>query len=126
MGMIEVARAAVQKYRSDPNGFTKLITISSPDNSIVVSEYGMHARITEKFNSIGEIVNTDKAHISISEPTWNAAGLVTRNSKNECILKDYRVDALDSNSVLCHYIIREVNVDNTLSLIILILGDFEP
>lgn len=125
MGMIERAQAAVQKYRSDPNGFTKLITITSPDDSIVVSNYGMHARITEKFNSIGEVVNTNKAHVSISEPTWNAAGLVTRNADNECILKDYKVDVLDSNGVLCHYVVREVNTDDTLSLITLVLGDFE-
>jgi hypothetical protein len=125
MGMIERAQAAVRKYRSDPNGFTKLITITSPDDSIVVSEYGMHARITEKFNSIGEVVNTNKAHVSISEPTWNAAGLVTRNADNECLLKDYKVDALDSNGVLCHYVVREVNTDDTLSLITLVLGDFE-
>jgi len=125
MGMLERAKLAVNKYRSDPNGFTKLITIISPDGLISISSYGMHARITEKFNSIGEIVNTDKGHISISEPSWNAAGLITRDANNACLLKDYKVDVTDSNGVLCHYIIREVNVDNTLSLIILILGDFE-
>ncbi len=125
MGMLERAKSAVQRYRSDPNGFTKLITIISPDDLISISEYGMHARITEKFNSLGEMVNTNKAHISISEPTWNAAGLVTRDADNACLLKDYKVDVLDSNGVLCHYIIREVNTDDTLSLIILILGDLE-
>lgn len=124
MGMLEQAQADIKRIRTDPKGFTKPITFTSPDGLSIVTIPGMHAKIHMAVDTEGQTVNSKKAHISISESALTDLGYVTRNANNECSLKDHKVSVVDSAGINCQYIIREVFPDETVGLIVCFLGDF--
>lgn len=124
MGMLEQAKADIKRIRTDPAGFTKAITFTSPDGLSIATIYGMYAEIHMATDTEGNTVNSKKAHISIVESALTDLGYVTRNANNECVLKDHKITVLDSAGVLCQYINREIFPDETVGLIVCFLGDF--
>ena len=125
MGMLEQAQADIKRIRTDPNGFNRLITFISKDGVSTTKVRGMHSKINMAVDTEGQNVNSKKATVSISESSLTDFGYPTRDQKGECILKDDKIDVVDSTGVLCHYIIREVFPDETVGLIVCVLGDFE-
>lgn len=125
MGMIERAQAAVKKYRSDPNGFTKRMTFTREDGSKSVVVYGMHSKIHMTTTTIGETINGKRPHVSVSESSLTDLGYPTRNSNNEVSMINDRIMVVDSSGQNCQYVITQTFPDETLGLIVCILGDSE-
>lgn len=125
MGMLEQAQADIKRIRTDPAGFTRSMNFISKDGINSVYIRGMHSKIHMAVDTEGQNVNSKKATASISESSLTDLGYPTRDAKGECSLKDDKVDVVDSTGVLCHYIIREVFPDETVGLIVCVLGDFE-
>lgn len=125
MGMIETAAAAIKRIRTDPNGFTKSIQFIAADGITTATVRGMSSVIHLGVDNQGEFVNSRKAHISIVESSLTDLGYPTRDSNNVLILKDNRVNVMDSTGQTEQYIIREIYPDEALGLLVCILGDFE-
>ena len=70
----------------------------------------------------GAAINTKNTHISISEQVLVDAGYPVRTN-NEVAMKGRKVNYTDSAGVDAQYRIDEVWPDETLGLIVMILGD---
>jgi len=125
MGMLEQAQADIKRIRTDPNGFTRPMNFISKDGISLATIRGMHAKIHMAIDTEGQNVNSKKATVSISESSLTDLGYPTRNANGECSLKDDKVDVVDSTGILCHYIIREIFPDETIGLVVCVLGDLE-
>ncbi len=125
MGMIETAQAAVKRIRTDPNGFTKTIQFIAVDGITTATIRGMSAVIHLGVDNQGEFVNTRKAHISFSESSLSDTGFPVRDQNNVLILKDNRVNVIDSTGEVEQYVIREIFPDEAVGLLVCMLGDFQ-
>lgn len=124
MGMIDQAITDIQRITSDASGFGVSLAFVDPDGDTATIN-GLHAKIHMAMDTEGNTVNSKKAHISFSEAELNAQGYVIRNAARECSMKDHKVTVSDSTGQSWQYIIREVYPDETVGLIVCILGDFE-
>jgi hypothetical protein len=68
-------------------------------------------------------VNTKNAHIAISEKFLSDASYPYRNLSGEVSLKNHRIAVADSTGLVKNYVIREIFPDETIGLIVCILGD---
>lgn len=123
--MIETAQAAVKRIRTDPNGFTKTIQFIAVDGITTATIRGMSAVIHLGVDNQGEFVNTRKAHISFSESSLSDTGFPVRDQNNVLILKDNRVNVIDSTGEVEQYVIREIFPDEAVGLLVCMLGDFQ-
>lgn len=72
----------------------------------------------------GLTVNSRNVHCTISESLLNAKNYTTRNSKGEVNLVNTFVKYADSTGVVRTYKINEVLPDDSLGLLVCILGSF--
>ena len=125
MGMIEQAQADVKRIRTDPRGFTKSMVFTKKDGSQTATIYGMHAKINQTMDTMGNIINGKKAHISIAEEALTDRGYTVRDGNSEVALIGDRVSVADSTGVVREYEIRETIPDQTVGLIVCFLFEFE-
>lgn len=123
--MIERAQSAVKKYRTDPGGFTKRITITKADGSFSAYVYGMHSKINMLTQTLDNAVHSKQAYVSIAEDALNDVGYPVRNSDGEVSLMNDLIMVADSTGTQCKYKIREVIPDETLGLLVCFLIDSE-
>jgi len=71
------------------------------------------------------VVNTKNAHISFSEQQLIDALYPYRNTGDEVALFNHKIDVKDSTGNIKNYVIREWFPDETIGVILCILGDFE-
>jgi hypothetical protein len=69
-------------------------------------------------------LNSDNIHVSIFEKELTELGYVVRNTKNEVDLIRHIVNFKDSNDLNIDYVIQETWPDNTLGVIVCILGRY--
>lgn len=125
MGIIDRARADIQRITSDTNGFAVDITLIAPD-STTASFAGLSTKHHLAVDQMtGEVVSSRTASISFSEVIAAAAGYTIRNSENEVDLRNHRAQVKDSTGAVRNYVIDKWIPDETLGLIVCILGDYE-
>lgn len=71
----------------------------------------------------GTQVNTKNVHCSLSEVKLNSLGYTTRNASNEVNLKGHKVEFKNALGITGKYRINETYPNETLGLIVCILGD---
>lgn len=87
---------------------------------------GLHTKRRSTIDGEGNEANVKHAHISFSESVLVDAGFTVRLAvTNEVYLKRVKVRVKDSTGVECKYVIREWFPDETIGLIVCILGDFD-
>lgn len=125
MGLIEQALQDIADITSDLDEWGVSITLTSPDFNTATLN-GFHTKHHLAINDQGKQVNSRSAHISFSEVNLYRANSVypLRNEKKEVSLKGHKVTVNDSTGRTCTYIIREWFPDETIGLIVCILGDF--
>lgn len=125
MGLIERAKQDAQRYTSDKDGFAVDITLIAPDTTTVTIA-GLSTRHHLAIDQMsGEVVSSRTASISFSEAVAVAAGYVVRDSTQEVNFRNHRAQVTDSAGILRSYIIDKWLPDETLGLIVCILGDYE-
>lgn len=126
MGLLERAKADIEKYSSDTkSGFGVEITVKRPagnDESIVVN--GLYTEPTQDVDSEGNIINSKKTHVAFSEKFFIDAGFNLRNSNGLIDLKNHRVYVKDiTTGVEKKYIMAAWFPDYTVGFITCILHD---
>lgn len=125
MNIIEQARRDVLRITTNPAEFGTPVFFTAPDTSTAV----IVARTNKHHLSIdpetGGAVNAKKATLSIAEEALVLVGYKVRNAKNVVDLKGHIVSWADSTGLSAKYIIRETWPDETLGLIVCVLGDFQ-
>jgi len=71
----------------------------------------------------GRGINTKNAHCSFSEKSLNDLGYVTRNTDKEVSMIGHVIETADNTGVVKKYRINEAFPDETLGLIVCMLGD---
>lgn len=85
----------------------------------------INALFTSHNNSVstdGISVNAKNIHISIAESDLIANGYTVRNINGEVDLRNHRISCKDSTGDIKNFIITETMPDETLGLIVCILG----
>ncbi len=126
MGLMETAKADIERITSDLNDFAKVMTFTSaiaPVKTAIVN--GLHAKHHLGFDTNGNEINTENAHVSVSEKALTDKGYPVRDSSGEVNLKGHKVVVKDSTGTDVPYVIREWHQNETIGLIVCILGDFE-
>ena len=126
MGIIEQAKLDVQDITSNLDGFGVTLTLTAP-TSETIDVVGLHTKhhLSLDFET-GRALNSTNAHCSFSETELIDLGFISiRNSKGEVDLKGYKVDIKDSTGTLKNYVIKEWFPDETVGLIVCILGQYE-
>lgn len=106
-------------------GFQDDILISNPGNSITVSTTGFRTKHWINYDNEGNSTDTKNAHVCVSESDLVLKGITVRNNIQEVALKNYFVQVKDNTGILKKYVVRRNYPDETLGLIVLILGDTE-
>lgn len=122
--LLNRARKDAKKYITK-GGFQDDIKLSNPDNSFVLDITGWVTKHWINFDTDGNPANSKNAHVCLDEETLLNLGYPVRNSNEEIDLFKHKVSTKDSSGVVKNYVINEWYPDETLGLIVCILGDFE-
>ena len=124
MGLTQQAKDDWQRFTSDPDLFGISI-----DFEALTLEKATVVGLANKHNigidSEGNLMNSKNAHVSVAEKLLTDTGYPVRNADGEVDIKGHRVDYIDSTGVSKKYVIQESFPDETVGMIVCILGDFE-
>ncbi|MBL4810566.1 MAG: hypothetical protein JKY43_10980 [Phycisphaerales bacterium] len=123
MGLIDQAKKDIEQITSNLSDFGVQLTLTAPGSEIA-SVIGIHAKHHTGFDAEGFPVNSKIASVAISEQFLLDQGYPTRIN-GEVNLKKHIVKAKDSTGIEQIYVIREFFPDETIGLIVCILGDYE-
>ena len=122
IGLIDLAKRDVMKITSNAKtGFGVSVTFTAPTAETAT----INAMIMKHHTAIDELRNlvaSRTAHVAFSEQLLVAAGYPVRNAKGMVSLKDHHVAYKDSTGVVGNYVIREWFPDETVGMIVGILG----
>lgn len=95
-----------------PNGTTATVT-------------GFHAKIHLGVDTDGNIVNSLKTWVSVSEKALTDLGYTTRNSNGEAQMVGHKLHIADSTDVVKKYIVQNVIPDETVGILTFTLEYYE-
>lgn len=125
MDLLTQIRMDVAQITGDTGGFATSILFETPAGQ----EYTIPGTRTKHhlgFDPVnGNRKNVRTASISVSESALKAASYPYRNVAGEVHLATHKVSYADASGRVCKYVIREWYPDETLGLIVCILGDFK-
>ena len=122
-GLLEAARLDAKKFVTE-GGFQEDITLKTPDGASTIQLPGFATKHHINFDTDGTSVNAKNAHICIDENYLSDSNYPVRVNE-EVNLLNHRVSFKDSSGVVKNYIVKENFPDETLGLIVCVLGDFE-
>lgn len=139
MGLKDQARALIAQITTDTdNGWADDITLLSPGGisfdptfdttfGMSVSIKGLHSKHHLGIDlETGNHINEKKAHISFTEQQVVALGFPIRDASGEVNMARYLCKVKDSTGVLSLYVVEQWFPDETVGLIVCILGDYAP
>lgn len=125
MSIFEQSKKDLASIIQNSNDFGQQITIKTPTSSENLDLVGFHTKHHTAYDLDGAMVNSKNASIAISEKSLIDANYPYRNSNQEINMIAHLVDVVDSSGIVKNYIVREMFPDESLGLIVLILGDYE-
>ena len=125
MSLYDTAKADIESISSNTDewGKTALFTAPAPGSETKTVSV-IHNLHHTGFNEHGERVNSKYGSIAVSESNLDADGYPVRID-NKINLANHRIDIADSTGTTRNYIVREWYQDETIGLIVVILGDYE-
>ena len=125
MSLVDQAKADWQQITTDTvNGFGTAISFVAP-NASTANVVGLATKHHIGIDDDGNVVNTKNAHISFSEKQLTDQSYPVRDSDGEVSLYNHQVTWIDSTGASITYVIREMFPDETIGVILCILGDLE-
>lgn len=126
MGLIDKAKRDIERITSDLNGWAVALLFETPT--------GETAAISGRFTKItlpneepeGTSAATLQAHVSFSEKFLIDLGYPVRNADGKVHMDGHLVTATDSTGTAERYLIRTWEPDETIGLIICMLGEYTP
>ncbi len=125
MSLVDQAKKDWQQITTDNvNGFGTPITLTAPDTT-TLDIVGLATKHHIGIDDDGNVVNTKNAHISFSEKQLIDGGYPTRDADGEVSLFGHKATWIDSTGTTITYVIREFFPDETIGVILCILGDLD-
>jgi hypothetical protein len=119
--VLTLARGDARRILSEM-GFETGITLANDELSARVN--GLAPVHHLAFDTDGRPVNTKQAHVTVSEESLNEAGFPARNNNGEVYMRGVLVTFADSSGKEKTYTVKENHADETLGIIVLILGSY--
>jgi hypothetical protein len=123
MSLYDTAKADIESITSNTDEWGKLATFTAPTAEVETVAV-IHNKHHTGFNELGERVNSKYASIAVSESNLDFYGYPVRNADGEVDFKGHLVSIADSTDIVKNYVVREWYPDETVGLIVLILGDY--
>lgn len=121
--ILQRARLDAKRYVTS-GGFEETMTLT-PVVGLPLTFTGYATKHWISLDSNGLPVNGKNAHVCVDESILIANNYPYRNAKGEVMLKRHKVDVQDSTGIVKNYVVDEQYPDETLGLIVLILGDYK-
>ena len=123
MSLVEQSQKDAQQFLTNTNEFGVSITLTAPD-STVLEVNGWHVKHHTGYDiESGVMVNSKMGSVAITELDLINAGYPYRNADGEVKLLDHTVVVADVTTTPKTFTVRENYPDETLGVIVLILGD---
>lgn len=122
--ILQLARKDAKFFLSK-GGFESDIEMRTPDNTQSILLTGFATKHHFSYDTDGNAINAKNVHISIDEDVLVKNGYPVRNKKGEITLIRHTVIVADSSGEKKTYVVRENFPDETLGLIVCILGDLK-
>ncbi len=124
MALLAQAKRDIEQITSNLNGWASVLRFTNP-LGVDITINGIHTKHWIQTDPAdGRQINSKNAHISFSEKFMTDLGHSIRNADGEVYLAGYKVHVSDSTGFEKDYIIREWFPDETIGLIVCILGDY--
>lgn len=106
-------------------GFSDEVTLTDPSSGLVIQTKALNSKHHINFDTDGLPTNSKNAHICLDEQDLVDKNYQTRNLNQEVSLFNHLVSVKDSTNLSKNYVITETFPDETLGLIVCILGDYD-
>lgn len=124
MSLILAAKETIEQITGDPTGWgwpLKFIAPTGEEAEVV----GLYTKHHMGMDTQGNRVNFKNAHCSCSEKFLVDKAYPVRNARGEVFMKNHTVVVTDVTGVTWQYRINENYPDETVGLIVFMLGDLE-
>jgi hypothetical protein len=118
MSLIDQAKADTRQITSNSNEFARSCVFVAPTGETATVNAIVNQHHTA-YNEMNERINAKISSIAVSESLLTDAGYPTRNADGDVYFRLHRVTA-DGQDYVC----REWFTDDTVGLIVLILGEW--
>jgi hypothetical protein len=116
------AKADMKRFIT-AGGFEVAITLT-PVGGEATDVTGLATKHHNSISTDGIPINSKNTHISLIESDLTDKGITVRDSAGEINLRNWLVSFPDSSEVSKNYIVKETMPDETLGVIVCILGDY--
>ena len=123
MSLYDTAKADIESITSNTDEWGKTATFTAPTAETATVAL-IHNKHHTGFNELGKRVNSKYGSIAVSESNLTADGYPIRDADGEINLAGHLIDVADSTGVVQNYVVREWYQDETIGLIVVILGDY--
>lgn len=117
------ARRDAKKYVTK-GGFQENIILKTANGLKTIETTGFVSKHWISFDTDGNAANSKNAHICLDESELVKLEYPVRNNQDEVYLRGHKVSTEDSTGRVKEYVIKEWFPDETLGLIVCILGDY--
>lgn len=121
---LERARKHAKKYVTK-GGFEEDIILESSTGLHRIETKGFATKHWINFDTDGNAANAKNAHVCLDEDQLKELNYPIRNKDNEVFLRGHKIEVEDSSGIVKKYVINEWFPDETLGLIVCILGDYD-
>lgn len=124
MSLLDQIKADIVQITTNKDEYGCDLSFYAPNGQIaqVVGIAGKHHL---SLDEMGRPTNSRAAHFSIAESVLIAAGYTVRDNAGEVAIRNHRVDWADSTGITKRYVIEQTFPDETIGLIVCILGSLE-
>ena len=122
MGRVQDMARADAKRILNEMGFDSSITFTRGSDTAILNALGIMHHLT--FDTDGLPVNSKHVRVTVCEKSLNDAGFVTRNDKNDVVMKDVLISFFDTTGLEKKYCVAEYWPDESLGTILLILEKY--
>jgi len=119
--VLTLARGDARRILSQM-GFETEVTLANGEKSVRVNALAPVHHLT--FDTEGRPVNSKNAHITASEESLNEVSFPARNDKGEVYMRGVLATFTDSSGEEKTYTVKENHADESLGIIVLILGKY--
>ncbi len=125
MGILDLVKSDWKSITTNTNDFGVDITLTTPTDSQSIEIVGLATRHHLGINSEGLLVNSRNVHVSFSEQQLIDESYPYLDANNEVNIKKHKVTFNDSRGDSRTYIIKEFFPDETIGVIVCILGAYD-
>ena len=122
--ILQKARKDAEKIIS-ASGLEEDIKLRNPENTFEIDITGFASKHHLNFSTDGLPVNSQNAHVTISQSKLEELNYPFKNTDGEINLFQHKIFVSDSSGVVKNYVIEEQFPDETIGLISCILGNSE-